>query len=114
MSFALGEIGMTMQDFCDLSLNEYHLKVKGYQMQEAHKWDKVRHIMLFQVLTAGGKSKVRSVQDVFSIPLLDKGKRTGKNAMMLRHLERAVENAGNEDEKMRAALRLAEYQQNYL
>jgi hypothetical protein len=106
-------MGMTIADFCELTLNEYRLKVTGFQMKAAHEWDKIRHIMFYQIITAAGKSQVRRVQDVLTIPLIDKGKKGSKNELMRRHLERNIENASTDEDKMRAQLRLTEYEQNY-
>jgi hypothetical protein len=106
-------MGMTIADFCELTLNEYQLKVTGFQMKAAHEWDKIRHIMFYQIITAAGKSQVRRVQDVLEIPLIDKGKKGSKNQLMKRHLERNIEQAGNDEDRMRAQVRLAEYEQKY-
>lgn len=55
----------------EYTFEQFLLALKGHELTQAAEWDRTRHIMLV-IAKANGAKSINSVQDVMSIPLLDK------------------------------------------
>lgn len=70
--YALGRMGMTIQDFRNHTLQEYECRVRGFEMNRAIEQSDLRD-MMFTVYKSQG-AKIREPKQLFKIPLLDKAK----------------------------------------
>lgn len=72
LSHAIGEMGLRVDDFYEMTFFEYECACRGYDKREAREWDRIRTIGFFVFKSVGDK-KSQSPRDIMKIPLLDGG-----------------------------------------
>lgn len=76
---------MTIEDFCSLTLEEYQLKCKGFQMKEANDWNRTRNIMWSIFVSVSGKKGPKTPSEIMTIPMIDKDIKSSKRDLFKEH-----------------------------